>query len=234
MKWASPQNFLECTVHSPQKCSTGLCNSLLKAEEYISYKVTTKSSSIHDPSPAIIAVNRRFSDFSKLKTVLGKKYHLYTINLPELPTKHFAARFERRHVLSRQKALQIYIDSLVGHPLLCVDPLILAFLCIDGIEGETYRHSYFEDSVVIASTPVNVIIISYKWIKGFEISGIDLASFYDNTVILHSLSFINLTYCDLSSLVDSDASPRFITASNHLVDLSKHLQQDSLCNTSLM
>lgn len=166
-------------VHSPMRRELN-CNS------FITFKVTSTISS------NTITVDRRFSDFRLLHTILNQRYPAQSISIPHLPAKRFfGSKFASSHVLSRQKALQIYLSYLLGHPILQSDPIILDFLCQSGLEkSELSVCKYFEDQIFDWDADCSWSATELTAPKG-------MVSFLDRLTVPYYLSFNQILDSDL-------------------------------------
>ncbi|KIM70416.1 hypothetical protein SCLCIDRAFT_101191 [Scleroderma citrinum Foug A] len=139
--WQPKTPKFRVLVHSPSKRTSGLTSA------YTVYSVTSsfpldhvKSTEPSEPSepfgasPAtLITVQRRFSHFAVLHTVLTRR--LPGIALPPLPEKQYTGRFSADFIEARRADLEQYINRIVRHPVARYAEVITSFLgCEDELE----------------------------------------------------------------------------------------------------
>ena len=88
---------------------------------------------VHPPSPnpngetgIRITVQRRFSQFVMLHTVLSRR--LPGVVLPPLPEKQYAGRFSEDFVEARRGDLERYLNKIVRHPVVRYAEILTFFL----------------------------------------------------------------------------------------------------------
>lgn len=134
--WQSKVPKFRVLVHSPSKRTSGLSGA------YTVYSITSLFSSTtdesYDPyippiSPTRITVQRRFSHFIVLHTLLTRR--LPGIALPPLPEKQYAGRFSADFVEARRGELERYIGCIVRHPVARYAEVVTSFLgCESDVE----------------------------------------------------------------------------------------------------
>ncbi|KAF5310964.1 hypothetical protein D9619_007949 [Psilocybe cf. subviscida] len=146
--WRAKNPTFKVLVHSPSKRTNGLSGA------YTMYNVTSifapapnpvaadwvevpDPDDLHPPSPTEasdgtrITVERRFSQFVMLHTVLSRR--LPGIVLPPLPEKQYAGRFSDDFVEARRGDLERYLNKIVRHPVVRYAEILTFFL---GCEDE--------------------------------------------------------------------------------------------------
>ncbi|KAF9534384.1 hypothetical protein CPB83DRAFT_844159 [Crepidotus variabilis] len=146
--WRPKTPAFTVLVHSPMKRTSALSGA------YTMYSVTSVFPSqdastptdwvdipdpddVHPPSPtsttgpngetvARITVQRRFSHFVMLHTVLSRR--LPGIALPPLPEKQYAGRFSHDFVEARRGDLERYLNKIVRHPIIRYAEILTIFL----------------------------------------------------------------------------------------------------------
>ncbi|KAM0750497.1 hypothetical protein T439DRAFT_357117 [Meredithblackwellia eburnea MCA 4105] len=118
-------------VHSPEKRSS------LNKSDFTVFQLTTVfppsstdsgSDDIDDP-PVTVTVERRYSHFALLHSLIVELYPVLVI--PALPTKAYAGRFQELFVETRRRDLERWLDRVGRHPVLRSSELVRGFLSID-------------------------------------------------------------------------------------------------------
>ena len=163
--WRSKTPSFSVLVHSPSKRTSGLSGA------YTMYNVTSlfpasppsavttdwvevpDPDDMHPPSPTSatdetttrVTVQRRFSHFVMLHTVLSRR--LPGIALPPLPEKQYAGRFSSDFVEARRGDLERYLNKIVRHPVIRYAEVVIFFL---SCESDIVR--WFSQSLVLVPT----------------------------------------------------------------------------------
>jgi sorting nexin-9/18/33 len=146
--WRPRNPAFKVLVHSPSKRTNGVSGA------YTMYSITSifapapnpvadwvevpDPDDVHPPSPTEtsggtrITVERRFSQFVMLHTVLSRR--LPGIILPPLPEKQYAGRFSDDFVEARRGDLERYLNKIVRHPIVRYAEVVTFFL---GCENES-------------------------------------------------------------------------------------------------
>jgi len=143
-RWHAKTPAFSVLVHSPSKRTSGITGA------YTMYSVTSlfpvplnqtvadwvqvdDPDDVHPPSPnpngetgIRITVQRRFSQFVMLHTVLSRR--LPGIVLPPLPEKQYAGRFSEDFVEARRGDLERYLNKIVRHPVVRYAEILTFFL----------------------------------------------------------------------------------------------------------
>ncbi|PWN47511.1 hypothetical protein IE53DRAFT_303920, partial [Violaceomyces palustris] len=159
-KWKSKAPHFFVQVHSPEKRTK-----MSGMQEYMVFCVTSTFPAAPSPNPAdrgdqgettcweddptgrvpydptsppfpagpSISVYRRFTQFSWLSEALSKLYP--ALVLPPLPEKQYSGRFSTDFIETRRVDLELWIGSVVRHPVLRYSEAVLFFLsCDDEVE----------------------------------------------------------------------------------------------------
>jgi len=108
---------------------------------------------MHPPSPTSatdetttrVTVQRRFSHFVMLHTVLSRR--LPGIALPPLPEKQYAGRFSSDFVEARRGDLERYLNKIVRHPVIRYAEVVIFFL---SCESDIVR--WFSQALILVLT----------------------------------------------------------------------------------
>ncbi|KIM46899.1 hypothetical protein M413DRAFT_440467 [Hebeloma cylindrosporum] len=143
-RWHAKTPAFSVLVHSPSKRTSGITGA------YTMYNVTSlfpaplnhavadwvqvdDPDDLHPSSPnpngetgLRITVQRRFSQFVMLHTVLSRR--LPGIVLPPLPEKQYAGRFSEDFVEARRGDLERYLNKIVRHPVVRYAEILTFFL----------------------------------------------------------------------------------------------------------
>jgi sorting nexin-9/18/33 len=143
-RWHAKTPAFSMLVHSPSKRTSGITGA------YTMYSVTSlfpaplnqavadwvqvdDPDDVHPPSPnpngetgIRITVQRRFSQFVMLHTVLSRR--LPGIVLPPLPEKQYAGRFSEDFVEARRGDLERYLNKIVRHSVVRYAEILTFFL----------------------------------------------------------------------------------------------------------
>lgn len=143
-RWHAKTPAFSILVHSPSKRTSGITGA------YTMYSVTSlfpallnqtvvdwvqvdDPDDVYPPSPnpngetgTRITVQRRFSQFVMLHTVLSRR--LPGIVLPPLPEKQYAGRFSEDFVEARRGDLERYLNKVVRHPVVRYAEILMFFL----------------------------------------------------------------------------------------------------------
>jgi len=164
--WQPKTPEFRVLVHSPSKRTSGLTSA------YTVYSVTSsfpldrvKSTEPSEPSvlfgssPAtLITVQRRFTHFSVLHTVLSRR--LPGLALPPLPEKQYTGRFSADFIEARRVDLEQYINRIVRHPVARYAEVVTSFL---GCEDELVSNA-------AKKTGYNVLEYKLNFNEGMETS----------------------------------------------------------------
>ncbi|CAF0928284.1 unnamed protein product [Adineta ricciae] len=107
-----------CKIEEPSK---GTKLGGLKA--FTEYKISPQ---IHGKQP----VNRRYKQFDWLHEQLVNKYRF--LSIPPLPGKQIAGRFEQDFIKERQRLLELWLNRVCRHPVLCASFPVQHFITCDG------------------------------------------------------------------------------------------------------
>lgn len=102
--WAPSSNIYTCSVTSPKKETK-----LKGLKSFIAYQIT--------PSFNNIQVSRRYKHFDWLHERLEAKFT--PIPIPPLPDKQVSGRYQKEFVEHRRLQLQMWVDRICRHPVLC-------------------------------------------------------------------------------------------------------------------
>lgn len=154
-RWHAKTPAFSVLVHSPSKRTSGITGA------YTMYSVTSlfpaplnqaaadwvqvdDPDDVDPPSPnpngetgIRITVQRRFSQFVMLHTVLSRR--LPGIVLPPLPEKQYAGRFSEDFVEARRGDLERYLNKIVRHPVVRYAEILTFFL---GCESDSVSTTY--------------------------------------------------------------------------------------------
>ncbi|VDK32865.1 unnamed protein product [Gongylonema pulchrum] len=121
-------------------------------------RITSKPEEHHE-----IIVSRRYKHFDWLHEQMSTKYIL--IPLPPLPEKQVAGRYEEDLIEHRKNILQIWVNKVSRHPVLCKSDVWIHFLtCTDEkqwksgkrkAERDEYVGGNFLNCVAVPSHPLD-------------------------------------------------------------------------------
>jgi sorting nexin-9/18/33 len=83
------------------------------------------------PSPVVLTVERRFSNFLSLQSYLSRKFP--SLAIPPLPEKQYTGRFASDFIEARRRDLESWTRRICRHPILRYSDGVVAFL---GVEDE--------------------------------------------------------------------------------------------------
>ncbi|CAF1236556.1 unnamed protein product [Adineta ricciae] len=107
-----------CRIEEPSK---GTKLGGLKA--FTEYKISPQI-------PGKQSVNRRYKQFDWLHEQLVNKFRF--ISIPPLPGKQIAGRFEQDFIKERQRLLELWLNRVCRHPVLCASVPVQHFITCDG------------------------------------------------------------------------------------------------------
>ncbi|CAF1327533.1 unnamed protein product [Rotaria sordida] len=110
-----------CKVEEPSKGTK-----LAGIKSFMEYK-------IHAQIPGSRVVSRRYKQFDWLHEQLVNKFRFVCI--PPLPGKQIAGRFEQEFVEERRRQLEIWLNRICRHPVLCASFPVQHFVTCERTEG---------------------------------------------------------------------------------------------------
>ncbi|TPX36432.1 hypothetical protein SeMB42_g07081 [Synchytrium endobioticum] len=123
-------------------------NALAIQEEFVTYRINSwfpddnvTDTSAHTPNSAesyhLIMVDRRFKQLEWLHDCLVERFPQPSIILPPFPMKQYLVpnsntRFDAARVERRRREIEIYLSTIIHHPVLRNEPAVLFFLSCGG------------------------------------------------------------------------------------------------------
>lgn len=133
-------------VHSPEKRS-----SVGKPDHTIFHLTTIFDASIDidsdidDDSPVTVEVERRYSHFVLLHSLLSQRFPVLVI--PTLPPKIYAGRFQAQFVETRRRDLERWLSRIGRHPVLRSCELVRGFLALESDKVSLTKHRFLAQSI---------------------------------------------------------------------------------------
>lgn len=116
----APASHFEIAVADPVKQGEGV-------SAFVSYKVRTRTDLPQYKRPTSEVI-RRFRDFTHLEHMLAEKNK--GVIIPPLPEKNAVQKFQMstEFIEDRRRALQVFVNRVAAHPVLCKSPDLQLFL----------------------------------------------------------------------------------------------------------
>ncbi|TPX31675.1 hypothetical protein SmJEL517_g05047 [Synchytrium microbalum] len=161
-------------------------------EEFVTYRINSwfpddvAESSAHIPNQTssyhVITVDRRFKQVEWLHDRLLERFPPPSIILPSIPSKNYAVnsgstRFDVARVERRRREIEVYLSSVIHHPVLRNEPAVLFFLSCGGekrssIPGNVFSREsrrWIDDMLVFENTlPSAEGLDESEWKKGIS------------------------------------------------------------------
>lgn len=129
--WKASDSILVVQVHFPEQRP-----SIASTSAHTSYQISTSFYRTEEDNEAgstpVISVDRRYSHFSLLYSLLISRYPVLSIDV--LPSNAYAGRFKPQFIEARRRDLQRWLSGIVRHPVLSRSEELKGFL---GMEEES-------------------------------------------------------------------------------------------------
>ncbi|KAI9305589.1 sorting nexin-3 [Cunninghamella echinulata] len=117
-RYGEPENFLEIEIRNPLTHGIG-------RKMFTDYEIICRTN-LPVFKAKYSSVRRRYSDFEWLKATLEKENPKVTI--PPLPGKVFTNRFDDNVIGQRRLGLEIFLQTVAGHPLNQKSSILIRFI----------------------------------------------------------------------------------------------------------